>query len=122
VGEYCPGQYTTLRGLVNITVGIPYVILFDGHFTGGGLPTQTAGIFHEHGLFGYFGLYVPVYETAHGFNIFVNGTQIPQGTPLNITYHVTIRYLIRSTNQTCMPQPSVFTPTLAEWNQQDFSC
>jgi len=121
-GEYCPGQYTTVGGSVNVTAGIPYVILFDGHFTGGGLPTQTAGIFYEHGHYGYFGLYVPVYETAHGFTLIVNGTEIPQGSSLYIVYHVSIRYLSVATNKTCTPRPDVFTPTLTESNRQDFSC
>ena len=121
-GEYCPGQYTTVGGSVNVTAGIPYVILFDRHFTGGGLPTQTAGIFYEHGHYGYFGLYVPVYETAHGFTLIVNGTEIPQGSSLYIVYHVSIRYLSGTTNKTCTPRPDVFTPTLTESNRQDFSC
>ena len=120
-GEYCPGQYTIVGGLVNVTAGIPYVILFDGHFTGGYVDL-TAGIFYEHGHYGYFGLYAPVYETAHGFNLFVNGTEIPQGSSLNIVYYVSIRYFTGSTNQTCIPRPSVFTPALVESNQQDFSC
>lgn len=129
VGEWCPGQYTTLSGRVSMTNGTPYVILLLGYFIGTGittfapLPTQTAGIFYENGQYGYFGLYVPLYETAHGINLFfANNTELPPGAHLNIEYHVSIRYLSGSTNQTCIPQPSVFRPALTEWNHQDFSC
>ena len=117
VGERCPYEFIFLSGHVNVTSGLPYVILFSDT-----LYTSTAGIFYENGHYGY-GLYIPINTALYGGTLTVNGTAYPSGTPLQELYHVTIRYFLsNSTSGTCTPQPSYIVPTLSESQTQDFAC
>jgi hypothetical protein len=116
-GERCPYEFTFLSGHVNITSGVPYVILFSDT-----LYTSTAGIFYENGHYGY-GLYIPINTALYGATSTVNGTTYPSGTPLQELYHVTIRYFLSNyTNGTCTPRPNYIVPTLSESQTQDFAC
>jgi hypothetical protein len=118
-GALCPEKFTFLAGQVDVTTGVPYVILFSA-----GLPTSTTGIFYENGHYGY-QLYLPVDEAFFGgTTTTVNGTTYSSGSVFPpITYHVTMRYFLGNmTSRTCTPQPSTITLTLSEFNQQSFSC
>jgi hypothetical protein len=118
-GGVCPYEFTFLSGQVNVTEGLPYVILFSGD----GLYTSTAGIFYENAHYGY-GLYIPINDAFYGGTITtVNGTTYPSGSIFPISYSVTIRYyLTNSTMRTCTPQPNNITLALSENQQQSFSC
>jgi hypothetical protein len=123
-GSYCPGQFTYVSGQVNVTVGIPNSIAFvsfsDPTHLSVSAPTLTAGVYREHGRYGY-GLYVPAYVIVRGGTVnLYNTTRIADGGTASVAYHAII--YLSNTTSSCAAQPNVFTPSITAWNHQDFSC